>query len=246
MALHGMDEQTKELVQQIKFFSKFEEDFFIEFADIDFERHVKQAYSIIETNKMKIKTSYLNQYALDQTHLPDLVKVFNHFNILNHIAVIFESYMQPNKTEILDEFVEINDKIKKFNTQTAVQGKKSLDKSLVSLDQFDKEKMNEANYNFLVHGVNKRNKKKKNSVKKQYINITDPPKPNFLYQDDFNNDTVAAYYNENLNYKALINFELFSSEEERSKNLVPLNYREKNYFYLKKGTKARKKAKKGI
>lgn len=93
MALNGMDEKTSQLVQLIKFFSKFEEEFFIEFADIDFERHVKQAYSIIETNKMKIKTSYLNQYALDHTHLPDLVKIFNNFNILNHISVIFESYI---------------------------------------------------------------------------------------------------------------------------------------------------------
>ena len=117
----------------IKFFSKFEEDFFIEYVDIDFEQHVKQAYSIIETNKMKIKTRYLNQYALDHTHLPDLVKIFNHFSILNHISVIFENYLQPNPTEILDEFKEINENIKKFNSQLTNQGKKSEDKSVISL-----------------------------------------------------------------------------------------------------------------
>lgn len=101
---------------------------------------------------MKIKTSYLNQYALDHTHLPDLVQIFNQFNILNHIAIIFESYLKPNKNEVLDEFQEINENIKKFNTKLAVQSKKSVEKSVISLSQFNKDKMNQSNFDFLVNG----------------------------------------------------------------------------------------------
>lgn len=35
---------------------------------------------------MKIKTNYLNYFALEKTYLPDIVKILSTLNIMNHIC----------------------------------------------------------------------------------------------------------------------------------------------------------------
>lgn len=71
---------------------------------VDLEYHIKLAYSILENSKLKIKTNYLNKFALQETLMPDIIEIFKTFDLFNHLLEIFISILKPNDKEVIDEF----------------------------------------------------------------------------------------------------------------------------------------------
>ncbi len=118
--------------------------------DIDIEYHFKIAYSILESSKLKIKTNYLNYFEIDRVIFPDILKIMKTFYMFNHIKEVFISVSKPNPNEIIDEFTEIDESIKKFNKILPSKFEETLEvgESLCIKD-FDIKEVNKTNWYFL-------------------------------------------------------------------------------------------------
>jgi hypothetical protein len=76
------------------------------------EFHIRTALSIIEKNKNKLKTSYLNFTFLERTSLPDILNIFQRFEI--H-PVLLEVFKQVKiNCCVNDEFDDLQKEIKDF------------------------------------------------------------------------------------------------------------------------------------
>ena len=215
--------------------------------NIDFEYHVKLAYSTLESSKLKIKTNYLNFFRLEKTIFPDILKIFESFHMMKHISGIFKSLVKANENEVINEFDDILQEIEDYNNEFKNISYKSLSPlKLLDLSNYDKEKETKKNRAFLEKKTKKYKTKKK--IKTQNFEI-EKPIQNFEFFDIYENDVYMQFYNERLEYYQFYNEKNKDGlicEEERlgGENEVILNYREKNYYHLKKSTKAKKKAKK--
>ena len=49
--------------------------------EIEYDKHILVAYSILDNSKLIIKTNYLNYFALNKTILPNILDIFLIFDI---------------------------------------------------------------------------------------------------------------------------------------------------------------------
>lgn len=173
---------------------------------MDLEQHIRQAYSILEANKMKVKSNYLNHFALEKTFLPDILRIFEQFNFLGHLAAIFQSYLRPSEVEVLDEFEELNENIQKFNQQLGKQGSKK-EALALTFDNFDKDQQMSGNHNFLFK---EDSRKKKDCLKAQSLAVDRAFPSLALYEDK----AGSNLYYESILFYQLLDYDCVSGGED--------------------------------
>ena len=212
----------------------------------DYEMHLKIGLSIIESNKNRIKSSYLNFIDIYETFIPNIKDILRDFNLLKEVYLSFKKENSSATGDFLDEFDDINCLINEYVKSTSFkqngsglneegpEEEKYVTKDLTSKRNVMFMKMRKGPSSLYT----KANQKKKELERPLY---TVAP----LFHDYFKDEELEEFEEESHVYLDLKKKEfLIDDEVEDPDHIVNLIYRDKNYYRVKKPQIKKKKVKK--
>ena len=57
----------------------------------------------------------MNFFAIKKTILPNILEVFEYFELFDHLSSIFKNIIKVNENEVFDEYQDVEDLISKYN-----------------------------------------------------------------------------------------------------------------------------------